>query len=141
MSPENVPNARVSIIDTPGGVIQEMRQWMEVADLILIPTKPYAEDMNDLERMFLMIEQNKIKTPVICVVNDYERFNMPRRFFKWLQSTYPKMTYCILPHSQVYSNAMFAGKSAVGYRRTHAASIKLNELYKTIIDTLKIKEA
>lgn len=120
-----VPGAAAAVIDTPGALQEELRQWMEAADIIVIPTRPSTRDIAPLQRMLTAAEQTDAK--VIAAVNFWTRYRASADFCSWLQDAEPKLQFCRIPQSEMFLQAAAAGMSVVEYaRRSRAAGAVLD---------------
>ena len=71
----NNPDAEVQVVDTPGALQENLLEWINEADFIIVPTMMSNRDTAPLERMINILEPFKDKKPVLYVLNKWNRFN------------------------------------------------------------------
>lgn len=114
-------DAYVVVIDTPGAIQTDMADMMKDADLIIIPCKASMRDMQPLENVRKLAETSAPDTPVIIVLNDWNRYTSNRQFSEWLKDTQRKNeTFTSMIHSEQVVQAAMADESVI----THIPGIK-----------------
>ena len=108
------PDAKVAVVDTPGALQEQMKEWIDQADLIIIPTKTTMMDMNPLMRMIKLVKD--VKCPVIYVEMMWNRYTTAAQFDEWLiNETEKKATIYRIPQSEMIAQAAAMGVSVVDY--------------------------
>lgn len=132
---EIIPDADFQVIDTPGALQEDMREWMREADVVVIPTNCNRHDMIPLKRMMdIAAEFDKCK--FIIVFNRWNRFTGTAEFVNWFTTTYPGYVTYLLPASVVLTDAAARSVSVSEYRPKHKAAVAINELVNLITKTL-----
>lgn len=80
-----VDGAEYAIVDTPGHLDKDMSDQLREADIIVIPTRASMTDMGPLQRMMALVEKYAPGTPVIVVVNEWNRFTASTQYTDWLK--------------------------------------------------------
>lgn len=79
--PENdSEDAEVTVVDTPGYILDELPNMLEAADVIVLPCRASAEDEVPFYRMLDLIRTYAKEKPVIIVQNFWNRYSMSRLF-------------------------------------------------------------
>lgn len=76
-------DAQVAVVDTPGALREELKDILASADLIVVPTRPTSRDIEPLRRMRKVIQAAAPKTPVIYILNGWNRHRASRDFMDW----------------------------------------------------------
>jgi len=109
-----IPDAKVSVIDTPGALQEEMGEWVKQADLIIIPTKTTMMDVKPLQRMINIV--NKVTSPVIYVEMMWNRFTTASAFEQWLkEETDNNAVILRIAQSEQIAKATAVGMSVIDY--------------------------
>lgn len=124
------------IIDTPGALQKDTREYMKQADLVVIPTKCNRQDMEALERMMKIAEDFDQKKFII-VFNQWNRFNGTAEFINWFNVNYPGYKTFLIPSSVVLTDAAARSMSVVEYSPKHKAAKAIKGFVKIILKTLK----
>jgi chromosome partitioning protein len=123
------------IIDTPGALQKDTREYMNQADLVIIPTKCNRQDMEALERM-MKIAEDFDKNKFIIVFNQWNRFNGTAEFINWFNFSYPGYKTFLIPSSVVLTDAAARSMSVTDYSPKHKAAIAVNEFVKLILKSI-----
>lgn len=117
------PDAIVSVIDTPGYLTDDAPDLIADADVIVLPTRASVLDIPPLERMRELIRTHAPATPVILVVNAWNRFINTTSFTDWIQeSRKPNETLVLIPQSEAIPQSTALERSVTEYApRTRAA--------------------
>lgn len=109
--------AKVAVIDTPGALQPQLKEWIEAADVVVIPTKTSSRDLEPLLRMQKAVKGHK---NVVYVLNGWNaRFRASNDFFDWLQeNNEEKRPVLKLPQSEQFIQAGAGGESIVDYAKT-----------------------
>lgn len=116
-------DAKVAIIDTPGALQVKMGEWMTAADVIIIPTRTTSRDIEPLLRMLEIVRENTQETPVVIVMNGWNRWRASSDFLSWFNNrnkTYirsKKIVICKLPQSEQFVRASASGQSVIEYSK------------------------
>ena len=110
------PNAAVAIIDTPGALQPQLKDWVRDADVIVIPTRPTSRDIEPLWRMKKAVENSG--KPVAYVINGWNRYRASRDFLSWFRGSIGEDAAVFrIPQSEAFVQAAAAGMSVVEYAR------------------------
>lgn len=118
-----IEDAEISVIDTPGALQQELKDWIESADVIIIPTRGTSRDIEPLRRMQRVVQKvQDTGIPVLYVINGFNRFRASSDFLEWFRTSVQKKQIYTLPQSEQFVQASAAGMSVVEYaKRSNAA--------------------
>lgn len=130
-----IPHGDYMVIDTPGALNEEMNEWFDVADVIVIPTNCNSHDMAPLERM-MEIAAEYDKEKIIIVFNRWNRFSGTAEFINWFCCTYPGFKTYLVPMSVALTDAAAHGMSINEYKPKHKAAAAINGLVELILKTL-----
>lgn len=122
--------ADITIIDTPGALQADMQSWIDMADVIIIPTKPSSRDLVPLQTMLELVK--KTSAPVFVVINEFQsNYIASKSFMEWIENdcTYPVL--CI-PRSEAIVQAGMASKSVIDYAPKHNICIAVKRLTDTV---------
>lgn len=108
-------NAKVSIVDTAGALQEKITQWMQDANIIIIPTRMTPRDLPPLETMIGLINSANIKVPVIYAMNGWNRYRATKEFMDWFSETYPNEKTIIIPQSESFTQAALNNQSVCDY--------------------------
>lgn len=122
------PDAEVAIIDTPGSLQSRTAEWMQSADMIILPTLASPLDMEPLLRVYGIFKANANDTPILVVVNCYNRFRMCRDFVEWLARTVPGQEFLTIADSEIIKQAVANRKSVVDYAPKTAVAVDVAKL-------------
>ena len=112
------PEAVVSVIDTPGALQKELRDWIKQADLVIIPTRTTSRDIQPLFRMQKAVESVQSRSvPVLYVLNGYNRFRASKDFLDWFKQGVDKDAIFTLRQSEQVVQASAEGVSVVQYAK------------------------
>ena len=98
------------IIDTPGDASVNARSGIEVADLVVIPSKPTAPDLSAIGRTIGIVEEAKKKF-VFVITQGVLTSNLNFQASAAL-SSFGKVATTIIANRASYAKAMGAGESA-----------------------------
>ena len=124
-----VDGAVVQIVDTPGALQRDIMQWMDDADIIVIPFRPTSRDIPPLVRMMEIADAHAKGKPVLYVQNAWNRYRASQDFHAWFKDFMkdrPDTPLIVVPQSEQFVQATAADKSVVDHapRSTAATSIK-----------------
>ena len=132
---KEVSEAEYLVIDTPGALQSDMRQWIEEADVVIIPTNCNRHDMIPLERM-MEIAADFDKEKFIVVFNRWNRFSGTAEFINWFNLSYPGYKTMLIPMSVALTDAAARGISISEYKPTHKAATAINDFTNLIFKAL-----
>ena len=115
--------AKVAVIDTPGALQQDLKDWIAEADIIIIPTRTTSRDIEPLQRMqkAVQVVQQKGK-PVLYVLNGWNRWRASSDFLEWFKASGVDAPIFKLPQSEQFVQASAGGVSVVAYSRHSPAA-------------------
>lgn len=131
------PRAKVAVIDTPGALQKDMREWIKEASLIIVPTKATMMDLKPLQRMMEVVRD--AKCPVIYVEMMWNRFTTAAGFEEWLKTeTAGKHQIFRIPQSEQFAQAAAVGCSVIDYAPRSSAAEAASAFVDYVIKTLKL---
>lgn len=137
--PKKVAKAKVTIIDTPGALQEQLKDWVKDADLVVIPTRTTSRDIEPLQRMRQIVQANT-KAPVLYVLNCWTRWTASRDFLEWLQGQVGEDAPIItIPQSEQFVQAGAYKKSVVTYAPKSPAAQAVEQLYQSVLALIKLK--
>jgi len=113
------------IIDTPGDASMNARSGIDVADLVVIPSKPTAPDLSAIGRTIGIVEEAKKKF-VFVITQGVLTSNLNFQASSAL-SSFGKVAPTIIANRAAYAKAMGAGESAANSDKK--ASDELSKLW------------
>lgn len=123
---EKEDDTQVMIIDTPGALHEDMREWMKQADVVIIPTNCNRHDMIPLERM-MKIASEFDKEKFVVVFNRWNRFTGTADFINWFTVSYPGYKTFLLQNSVALTDAAARSMSITDYKPKHKAAETIND--------------
>ena len=123
---ERKDDTQVMIIDTPGALNENMREWMKQADVVVIPTNCNRHDMVPLERM-MQIAAEFDKEKFIVVFNRWNRFTGTAEFINWFNVAYPGYKTFLLQNSVALTDAAARNMSITQFKPKHKAAETIND--------------
>lgn len=130
-------HALASVIDTPGALNEQLAKWLTSADLIIIPTRTTSRDIEPLKRMMSIVNTNNPNSPVIYVMNAFNRWRASKDFYEWL-SKHVHSNILTLPQSELFVQASAYNVSIVEYAPKSKAAIAVLELCNKIREYINI---
>lgn len=117
-------DAKVTVIDTPGALQAELKDWIANADIVIIPTRTTSRDIEPLMRMQQAVEPaRRDGKPVVYVLNGWNRWRASSDFLEWFKANSGDVLIYKLPQSEQFVQAGASGVSVVEYAR-HGAAVK-----------------
>lgn len=87
LEPSEEPGAKVSAIDTPGALTDELPGLIHESDVICIPVRPSALEIGSLMVMLDAYATNaKEEARLVIIVNQFTRWTSSKDFLAWLKS-------------------------------------------------------
>ena len=93
--------AKVSIVDTPGALQEELVEWLKSANLVIVPTRTTSRDIEPLQRMRKIISVNT-KAPVLYVLNCCTRWTASRDFLTGFRDQVDEKYIITIPQSESF---------------------------------------
>ena len=137
------PGAKVSAVDTPGAIEDDLREWIREADVIVIPTRPSGLDMDSLRFMVEVYEANRKRgSRLVIVVNQYTRWSSSREYLEWVTDEFSKVGADITTfmQSETVLQASVQDMSVVDFSPRSAAAQSALEVVNTIRRAAKLPE-
>ena len=123
---KEVEDAVVQIVDTPGALQRELVEWMDAADIVVIPFRPTSRDIQPLLRMMDIAEDHASGKPVLYVMNAWNRYKASKDFQEWFAeqtADIKEFHMQVVPQSEMFVQAAAAAVSVVEYDpRSHASA-------------------
>jgi len=124
------PDAAVAIIDTPGALQPQLREWITEAGVILIPTKMTRMDMQPLQRMMALVRT--AGCPVLYILNGANRFRAAAAFEEWFREAAGEAEILKLPQSEQIVQAAAYGISVVEYAPKSPAAAAMLDIVNAV---------
>lgn len=125
-------NLDLCIVDTPGDASMNAVVGIEVADLILIPTKPTAPDLTAIGRTISMVEDNNKKFCFV-ITQGINRAKSTLQAASVL-SQFGPLAPSVISNRISYANAMGQGDSAVLLDKS--AEVEIQEVWSFVSNML-----
>lgn len=135
------PGAKVSAIDTPGAMEDDMAEWIREADVVVIPTTASALDMESLTLMVKFYTANRKRgSKLIVVVNQFTRYRSGKAFMSWLAEELADTGAEIVTmmRSEAFLRAVEYSQSVVENAPRSAAAASALEVVNTIRRAAKL---
>lgn len=132
---KEVPEADYLVIDTPGALQTELKDWIAEADVVVIPTNCNRHDMVPLERV-MEIASEFDKEKFIIVFNRWNRFSGTAEFINWFNCSYPGYKTMLIPMSVALTDAAARSMSIEEFKPKHKAASAIDEFIKLVRKTL-----
>lgn len=133
------PDAEISVIDTPGYLQDNLIEWIDKADFVIIPTLMSTRDIGPLERMIKILKPYMDKKPVLFIFNRWNRFNVSKDFISWFEAEYPNLRTFTICDSVIFNFAAAHGKSVCECKPESQAATQIDNLYNCIRYELNLK--
>lgn len=130
----SVPNAVVSVVDTPGYLSDDISDQMMAADVIVIPTRASMTDREPFQRMLDLATEYAPGKPIITVVNEWNQYTANTMYTDWLKSLMQGdeiLLHCV-PHSEAIPRAGMADMSVLKYSRRNGPKRTFDLLRATV---------
>lgn len=137
--PKQIENAIVSIIDTPGALQSSMGDWIDDADLIIIPTRPTPTDLPATNTTIDLVSQHNAEDKIIYVVNGSNRFRATLDFLDFFREIHKGEVIQIIPQSEAFTQAKFRQQSVCEYNPKCPAAVSIDSLVAIINKILGLK--
>ena len=136
----NNPDAEVQIVDTPGSLQENLLQWIEAADFIIVPTMMSNRDTAPLERMIKILEPYSVKKSILYVLNKWNRYNITKDFINWFQAKYPDLRTAVLCDTTAFNQAGAYGISIFEYQKNGQGCRQIEAIYGMVKYELNLRE-
>lgn len=133
-------DAAVQIVDTPGALQPELKEWIEDADYMIIPTMMSSRDIPPLIKTLEVYFDCNNKPPLLVVFNRWNKTNNTKNFIEWFEANYPEVTTAVLCDTVAFNDASARGLSIEQYRPRCNGAKQAREIYSLLKHQLKIKE-
>lgn len=134
-------DATVAVVDTPGALQQELKDWIAAADVIIIPTRTTSRDIEPLQRMQRAVQAAQAKgVPVLYVLNGFNRFRASSDFLEWFKQSVSKEQIYTLPQSEQFVQASAAGVSVIEYAKHSSAARDTKDLCNAVRKLVGMKK-
>ena len=123
------PQSDFMIVDTPGVLTDDAKDWVKAADILLVPTNPSVRDVvSTLE----FVKAMKRYIPVYIVLNRYNRHRVVSKQFDLLVEEYGLDVIGRLPDSTEFPKAAMNRTGVVTTRSYSPAANAVKELAKNV---------
>ena len=130
-----IDQADYAVIDTPGALQPEMSNWMDEADIVVIPTNCSGADMEPLKTM-MEIAAAHDPNKFIIVFNRWNRFNDCAEFINWFLVAYPGYKTILMPESVALGGATIRKMSIFDFKPKHKAAAAMESFLNLLDDSL-----
>lgn len=135
-----VDDAQVQVIDTPGALQSELIDWIDKADMIVVPTKLTLRDQQPLETMIEILKPYQGKKPILYVLNGWNRYTASKQFTDWFEKAHPELKSTILCQSEHFNYAAALGESVYDYKTDSTPAQQIYYIYSVVKFELGIRE-
>ncbi len=136
-----VDEAEVAILDTPGALQKDLVNWLQMADIIIIPTRTTIRDVAPLMHVVDAVEKNaKRSAKIFYVLNGYNRFKSTKKFMEWFDSNKFNDTIITLPQAEAYPQAGVEGMSVIEYAPGSKAAESMKALVNEVREALGLEK-
>lgn len=133
--PIETDNPQLIIMDTPGSLQENLNFWIDMADLIIVPTMLTKSCINPLETMMEILkpwQDNEKK--VLVILNCSNRFTSSNDFKEWFFKTYPNQLTYSISDSEIVKQAIEYERSVVDYKKSSKVSIEIQGLRNLVLN-------
>lgn len=134
------PEAVISIVDTAGSLSDNLTNYIEAADFIIVPTMMSNRDVSPLERMIKILEPYKGKKPMLFVFNRWNRFNISKDFIAWFNTKYPDLKTTCLSDTTAFNQAGACGISIHEFQSSNIGCRQIDHIYSAVKYELNLKD-
>ena len=134
------PDAEVRVVDTPGSLQENLFEWIEEANMVIVPTMMSNRDTKPLERMIKILASfEKQGKAVLYIFNKWNRYNITKQFIDWFQAKYPDLHTAVLCDTTQFNMAGAYGVSIFEYKKSCIGARQMGEIYGIVKYHLNIK--
>lgn len=132
--------ADITVIDTAGVLAKNTKDMITEADLIVIPTQASALDMEPLNRIRGLVAKEAPATPVLIVINGWNRWTNAREFHDWLkESLRSTERIATLSQSEVVRRAAAYGESIQSFAPKSKSAAEVNAITNVLKELLQME--
>lgn len=135
-----VPGAEIKIVDTAGHLTENLKDMIEEADFIIVPTMMSKSDKQPLETMIQILHPYQDKKPILFVFNCWDRFKFTKEFINYFNVAYPELKTTILANTTAFKQAGAYGMSLEEYQPTNPAVKHIDYIYSSVKYELNLKD-
>ena len=133
-------DAVVQIIDTAGALNENMDEWINHSDFVIVPTTMGPKEMAPLERMIKLLAKYEDKKPVLYVFNRWNRFSISRDFIEWFNTMHPDKRTTSVSDTVAFAQAHAQNKSICDLSSRNSGAKEIEHIYSCIKYELNIKD-
>lgn len=131
------PNSDVMIVDTPGQLTDQAKDWAKDADLLLVPTNP---SVRDVIPTIDFVESMKRYVPVHLVINRYQANRVVCKQFDEFVSANGMSVLGRLPDSTAFPKAALNRDGVITDRPYGPPAMAVKELARNVLAELGISK-
>ena len=135
LEPSEVPGAEVSAIDTPGALTNELPDLIHECDVVCIPVRPSALEIDSLMVMLdAYTAHAKEGAKLVIIVNQFTRWKSSRDFLAWVKKETKETGAVIVTmmQSETVIQAGAARMSVIDFAPRSAAAVSAQEVVNVI---------
>lgn len=135
--------AKISAVDTPGAMEKDLPEWIQEADVVVIPTIASELDIESLLHMVSVYQAHKKRgSKLIIVVNQFTHYTSGKQFMEWITEEMKGTGAEILTmmRSEKIIQATANSKSVVEYAPRSAAASSALVVVNAIRKAAKLPE-
>jgi chromosome partitioning protein len=133
-------DASVQVIDTPGALQPGLKDWINDADYVIIPTLMSTSDFQPLENTLEVYNKCEKKPPLLVVFNRWDRTNNTKEYIEAFEEIHPEINTVVVSETVAFKDASKRGLSIEQYKPRCKAAQQMREIYSLVKHELKIKE-
>lgn len=138
--PKKEEGAEVTIVDTPGLLLDDTKKWMESADIIIIPTTLGTRDVPPLERTLAIADNFKNEKPILVVLNRWNNYSISKSFMEWFEKEHPDLKTAVLSDCTAFNKAAACGESILKHAPRCKGAQQFAQIYGFVKTQLGLKE-
>lgn len=138
--PKKEDGAVVTIVDTPGVLLDDTKKWMEAADMIIIPTLLGTRDIPPLERTIAIADDLKNRKPLLIILNRWNNYSISKSFLEWFEEKHPDLKTAVLPDCTAFNKAAAEGMSILKHSPHSKGALQFAHIYGYLKTELGLKE-
>lgn len=128
------PGSDLMIVDTPGRLADEAKDWAKSADLLIVPTNP---SVRDVIPTIELVKTMKRHIPTYLVVNRYNPNRVVSKQFDLLLEEQGLEVIGRLPDSTEFPKAAMNREGVVTARSYSPAAMAVKELARNVLERLE----
>lgn len=134
-------DAIVSIIDTPGVLTDDIPDMTADAAVIIVPTRASATDQPALMRTRRLIATYAPETPVVLVLNYWNRYSNTAGYIEWLESTLRNEEILLaVSQSEAIPQSTGLDESVTTYAPRNRAAVNVREFTNAVRELLGVEK-